>query len=309
MAKTGSSILEISAQTEAGIIQNSEPFLTATEGPPFSFDQNANRNKGEALAETYQSNAPFPHIVMDNFLPQNVLRYCLAHFPVEQGALGENFDRAQERFKASYQPDTMEAGTRSLFYAFNSLPFIRFLENLTGIKGLIPDPYFMGAGFHEIGQGGHLSMHADFNHHKLMNLERRINLLIYLNDDWTAENGGQLELWDFEMKNCIRSVVPKFNRCAVFSTTSTSWHGNPQPVNHPDGKTRRSIALYYYTSTWDEAKKAKTTDFRPRMGTKDKPDWHVKSNQFYDEYLPPFMARKLKNLNHRIAAKKKTAAK
>lgn len=124
-----------------------------------------------------------------------------------------SFDRPQERLKSSFNPDYLESPLRSLFYSFNSKPFIRFLENLTGIKGLIPEPYFMGAGFHEIKNGGHLSVHADFNHHKPMDLERRINVLIYLDKDWKEEYGGQLELWDDDMKSCQQSVVSLFNRC------------------------------------------------------------------------------------------------
>ena len=135
---------------------------------------------------------------------------------------------------------------RRLFYSFNSKPFIRVLENITNINGLIPDPYFLGAGFHEIGQGGHLSVHVDFNHHKVMNLERRINVLIYLNKDWDKTCGGQLELWNKDVSKSVKSVVPAFNRCVIFNTTDWSYHGNPEPVKHPAGVTRKSIALYYY---------------------------------------------------------------
>ena len=85
-------------------------------------------------------------------------------------------------------------------------------------------------------------MHADFNHHKLMNLERRINVLIYLNKDWRDEFGGQLELWDSGITRCFHTIVPSFNRCVMFNTTSESMHGNPRPVNHPDRVPRRSIA-------------------------------------------------------------------
>src|SRR3954451_19085559 len=90
---------------------------------------------------------------------------------------------------------------------------------MTGIKGPIPDPYFLGGGLHEISEGGHLSMHADFNHHTPLNLERRINMLIYLNKDWKDEYGGQLELWDSEMTKKYHSIVPVFNRCVIFNST------------------------------------------------------------------------------------------
>jgi Rps23 Pro-64 3,4-dihydroxylase Tpa1-like proline 4-hydroxylase len=185
---------------------------------------------------------------------------------------------------------------RSLFYAYNSWPFIKVLENITGVKGLIPDPYFLGAGFHEIATGGHLSIHADFNHHKPMNLERRINVLIYLIKDWRSEYGGELELWDRKMQAAVQTVVPEFNRCVIFNTDSDSYHGNPSLVNHPAGISRRSIALYYYTATWSAAKRDHTTQFRVRPGAEDKRDWKVGLNEFIADITPPMLYRGLKKL-------------
>ncbi len=170
------------------------------------------------------------------------------------------------------------------------------LENITGIKGLIPDPYFSGGGFHEIGQGGHLSVHADFNHHKQMNLERRINVLIYLNKDWQDAYGGQLELWDNAMTERLVSIVPLFNRCVVFNTTSNSNHGNPNPINHPQRIPRRSIALYYYTATWDDTKREHTTQFRARAGSADKFDWKVKSREIANDLVPPILLRNIRRV-------------
>lgn len=134
-------------------------------------------------------------------------------------------------------------------------------------------------------------MHADFNYHKKLNLERRINILIYLNKDWKAEYGGQLELWDNDMKNCIVSTVPEFNRCVIFNTTSESMHGNPQPVNHPESMPRRSIALYYYTATWDGTRRQHTTQFHTRPDSEDKTDWRVRRNEIITDLLPPILSR------------------
>jgi hypothetical protein len=212
------------------------------------------------------------------------------------------FDRDQERYKRSYQPDYLDdPKLRALFYTFNSMPFIRIVENVTGIKGLIPDPYFQGGGFHEIGTDGHLSMHADFNHHKPMNLERRVNILIYLNDDWKDEHGGQLELWTTDMKERRQSIVPLANRCVMFTTTGQSMHGNPNPIAHPEGRTRKSIALYYYTSTWDQDRVAKTTQFKPRPGTEDRRDWQVKRDELIGEWLPPVLARPVRKVIGRLS--------
>ena len=121
------------------------------------------RKKGSELHDAYAQASPFPHIVIEDFLPPGLLDQCLAQFPSVTGKAGEAFDRDQERNKSQFSPDELAGWTRNFFYGFNSRPFIQLLQNITGIKGLIPDPYFLGAGFHEISQGGHLSVHADFN--------------------------------------------------------------------------------------------------------------------------------------------------
>ncbi|MGH7009896.1 MAG: 2OG-Fe(II) oxygenase, partial [Caulobacteraceae bacterium] len=203
---------------------------------------------------------------------------------------------AQERLKTQFNPDSLSIRARTLFYGFNARPFLRTIENITGIEGLIPDPYFLGGGFHETTQGGHLSIHADFNHHKPMDLERRVNVLIYLNDDWDESYGGCLELWDRGMKSRVQSYVPTCNRCVIFSTTTDSYHGNPEPVNHPRLVSRKSIALYYYTSTWTEEKRGQTTQFRVRKGTDDRIDWTVKRNELIADLIPPVLARSVRRI-------------
>lgn len=252
---------------------------------------------GKELNTQYNAASPFPHIVIDDFLPESLLETVVRECEgLEVNEDAATFDRAQERFKTSYHPDTLSDDVRRLFYSFNSRPFIKLMENITGIKGLIPDPYFLGAGIHEIKQGGHLSVHADFNHHKMMNLERRINVLIYLNKDWKAEYGGTLELWDREMTTREQDIAPLFNRCVIFNTTSDSQHGNPAPIAHPQGTTRKSIALYYYTSTWDDTKRAKTTQFQVRPNSGDRTDWKTKATEFTDEFFPPVLGRRIKRL-------------
>ncbi len=264
------------------------------------FDIEQMQSKGLELAEKYAQADPFPHIVIDDFISPEILEICLEEFPSEHDPESVTFDRAQERFKAGFHPDYTSPTVRSFFNSLNSRPFLNFLENITGIQGLIPDPHFLGGGFHQIQQGGHLSVHADFNHHQKLDLERRINVLIYLNKDWSDDYGGQIELWDRKMKNCVVSMTPEFNRCVIFNTDSDSFHGNPNPINHPNGTPRRSIALYYYTATWDKQKREHTTQFKARPKSTDEIDWSIKFSEFFADILPPVIYRCFKRVQNRL---------
>src|SRR5438270_1815375 len=172
-----------------------------------AFDADECRKFGRSLAEEYQTASPFPHVVIDDFLPADLLRQVLADFPSTEGEAF--FDRDQERFKFQLSPnESKSAVVRNLFAELNGEAFVAFLEEMTGIAGLIPDPHFVGGGLHETKTGGHLGIHADFNIHEELKLERKLNLLIYLNEDWPEEFGGALELWDRSMKACEKKVAP-----------------------------------------------------------------------------------------------------
>lgn len=80
-------------------------------------------------------------------------------------------------------------------------------------------------------------------------MQRRINVLIYLNKNWKKNYGGYLELWDKKMRKKVLSTQPIFNRCVIFNTDSDAFHGHPDPLNTPENITRKSLALYYYTAS------------------------------------------------------------
>lgn len=254
---------------------------------------------GARHAEHYQAAEPYNHICLDNFLPEAVIDRVIAdleHLPQAE----TSFSRAQENLKSSYIPERLPEFTRNLFYAFNSRPFVLFLEEMTGIKGLIPDPYFTGAGIHRTLNGGHLDIHADFNVHKQMRVERRLNVLIYLNPGWQEDWGGCFEVWDKAMTRQMAKFTPTYNRMVCFSTGSDTFHGNPEPVNHPEGKPRQSIALYYYTATWDDTRKEHTTLFKPRPGSADQADRVIARRALMQDVLPPALYRRIAGKLRRI---------
>jgi hypothetical protein len=246
---------------------------------------------GESLSESYRSADPFPSIVIDNFLPPEILVRCLEDFPKD---IVTEQRRSQELYKGLYHPDDLGACfSRSLFYALNAKPFIEFLEALTGIDGLMADPYYLGGGFHETTRGGKLAIHADFNLHKKLRLLRRVNVLIYLNQNWQEQYGGALELWTTDMKEKRKEIFPFFNRCAIFSTNDDSFHGHPDPLQSPLGVSRKSIALYYYTASESifAEEKLRTTNFRVRPESTDKIDFFIQFKYFIRDLIPPLFTR------------------
>jgi hypothetical protein len=225
---------------------------------------------GEAWAAQYRENQPFPHIGIDQFFDDEIIRKLVATYPGEYDA---SWDR---KFLDSGTYEEQKLGLDRLedfppyiqqfINALNSRIFVEFLEQLTGIDGLIPDPYLSGGGLHMIPRGGRLAIHADFNTHRKLRLDRRLNLLLYLNHDWQEEWGGALELWDKDVKTKVKSYLPIANRVVVFTTTDTAYHGHPDPLTSPKGRYRRSIALYYYTNGRPEEERSDdhTTIFKMR---------------------------------------------
>jgi Rps23 Pro-64 3,4-dihydroxylase Tpa1-like proline 4-hydroxylase len=264
-----------------------------------NIDVKAAAEAGRRYAETYQSGAPYHHICIDDFLPLPVVERVRQE-ALSMGEKDPEHASAQEHLKTSYNPDTLPLYSRAVFNALNSQAFLAFLEEMTGIEHLIPDPYYKGAGIHLTRNGGYLGVHADFNMHKQMYLERRLNILIYLNPGWKPEYGGAFEVWTDDMKTQVAQFPPIMNRMCCFSTSSNSYHGNPEPVNHPDGDPRLSIALYYYTPTWSEDRVAHSTLFRPRPGTSDQRSGKQHRRRLAQEVLPPMLYRKLSGPLSRI---------
>ena len=202
----------------------------------------------QALHGEYVVARPFPHIVIDDLFADDVLESVLAEFPSPDEIEWRRFDNATEKKLGYWHESTLRPRLQLFLYEMSSPPVLQFLEALTGIAGLIPDPYFGGAGPHQILPGGFLKVHVDFNRHPLLNLDRRLNLLVYLNRGWKDEYGGHLELWPADMTGCQRRIAPLFNRTVVFSTTDVSFHGHPAPLACPEGMSRKSVSFYYYTN-------------------------------------------------------------
>ncbi len=222
------------------------------------------------LSKQYQQAHPYPHIVLENFLDPATLEQCIKEFDQLNEADGWiNYVHYNEKKRGLNKFDLLPETIKSTINELNSPQFLELLSTLTGIKGLIKDDHLEGGGVHQSRVGGYLNIHADFTvhpHHR--HWQRRVNVLVYLNKGWQDEWGGQLELWDKQMKACEKKVSPVFNRCVIFNTDHDSYHGHPEPMTCPEDAFRRSIALYYYTNEKKPLRRATHYMARPGEGNK-----------------------------------------
>ncbi len=203
-----------------------------------------------AKAEEYKTATPFPHVVIDGFFEPKVLDSCIREFPsISLNSWHRTNKKREVKLSIENEKDLGRV-TRQVLAALNSSRFVAFLEGLTGISGLVADPHYRGGGLHQILPGGRLGIHADFNFYPKLKLYRRLNVIVYLNQNWQESYGGHLELWDKATLKSVKRVLPTFNRMVVFDTSSKSLHGHPEPLTCPEGRSRKSLALYYYTADY-----------------------------------------------------------
>ncbi len=237
----------------------------------------------KSLAPLCSKAAPFPHIVMENFIKQDVLKRVSSEFP-DLSKLNDTviqFNNSKEIKLAGKGMQVLSPAALELNSYLQSDLMMNWLNDLTSIEEpLISDPYLSGGGYHEIKTGGLLKVHADFNKHPKLNLDRRLNLLIYLNEDWKDEWGGALQLFDKHMDKAIQTVYPRFNTAVIFTTTSYTYHGHPDALACPENRSRRSLAYYYFSTgrPQNEVSNEKhSTLFKARKGESFKKSINIKS--------------------------------
>jgi Rps23 Pro-64 3,4-dihydroxylase Tpa1-like proline 4-hydroxylase len=208
----------------------------------------------EHLASTYQSASPFPHICMSDFLEDSFAREVMASFPSvqeaqEAGSSSKGLDETEKKKMARGLVDNQSIflpPVKKLHDLFTSDEFVSRLSTLTGIPNLLADPDMVGAGIHEAGPRDRLDVHLDFSFLKRRQLHRRLSLLIYFNDPWELDWGGNLELWDMKISNLYASFSPQFNQICLFTNTDISYH-SVTGISCPDGQCRKDYSAYYYT--------------------------------------------------------------
>ena len=262
----------------------------------------------------YLNAKPFPNVVFNNFFKDDFLNTILEEFP-DLSKLNEsqNYNVKNEIKLSNKNYNKFPRTIKSFFDFLNADVFLNFLQNITSIKEkLVADPHLEGGGLHEIKSGGVLKIHTDFNRHPFLDLDRRVNVLIYLNKNWKNNYGGHLELWNQNMSKCEKKISPSFNTMVIFSTTDFSNHGHPERLNCPNEISRKSIALYYFSSgrpkneIFSKHKKNRTF-FKSRIGIKNDAN---ENKEYFKNFLRSFkFYQLLKNFEKKYIRRGKTTSK
>jgi Rps23 Pro-64 3,4-dihydroxylase Tpa1-like proline 4-hydroxylase len=231
--------------------------------PPMAvLDLDRLRAVARSRRDEFTRAVPFPHVVIDDFLRREVAARVVAELPA---ATGEwiYYHHVNERKRGFNDVARMGEATSRVIMELNDSAVRDAFTALTGIRALRADPSLEGGGLSEVEPGGYVNVHADFlSHSRERTWTRRLNLIVFLNEPWTADDGGALELWDRDVREVVRRITPTFNRAVLFATTADAFHGVPTVTCGP-GRSRKSLALYYFTDD-GAAQPIRSTHYVPR---------------------------------------------
>ena len=212
-------------------------------------------NNIQNLKREYLINSPFPYIIIDNFLNSNFVNNIKNEFPDNLNDFFCYFNPIHYKF-GNDNINCFPENLKKSFYLLSSEFIIKKFSDMTDIK-LEYDPYLHGAGIHAMPRNGKLSMHLDYEKHPYLEKQRRLNVILYLNDEWNDSWGGATELWDSEMNSCVKKSPIKFNTAIVFRTDEISWHGIPEKIKCPPNILRKTLAYYYISDVESEKTSSK----------------------------------------------------
>jgi hypothetical protein len=214
----------------------------------------------------YQQKKPYPYAIYDNLFDEKIIEEINkeinnANFKKEI----RKIESIEIKIRSDFEDnESLPKECRRIFEVINGGKFLKVLTRLTGVEGLISDPYYDGGGINIIENKGTLAVHVDGTMQRRMQVHRRLNVILFLNNYWDINWNGYHEQWDYVKKElspldemqrwiCVRKIYPIKNRLLIFSTSDHSWHGHAGPLDVPDKIQRRSLITYYYTVNRPEA--------------------------------------------------------
>ena len=226
------------------------------------------------LQHSFKDAKPFEYVIIPNFLQLDILQQILTEFPSTQDVSFDwkHYNNPLEQKYALNKLDSLPC-IQQVFEAMMSSCFLSKIQTITSISNLETDPHFHGAGLHSYpGDRGKLDIHLDYSLHPISGKERRCNLILYLNQDWKQEYGGELCLYGCDTKDNTTllpskeeqvKLNPSCNTAVLFRTSDVSFHGLPKPMQAPSSIHRKSLAIYYVSDPRPEATQRPKAQFFP----------------------------------------------
>lgn len=193
---------------------------------------------------------PFKHIIIDNFLNDDTYENLYKKFPIKSDKHWWKYDNPLEVKYAFDNIKILDFDIQNIFYALSHNIIINKLRKLFNISNLEYDPYCHGGGLHIYPKNGRLLPHLDYEIHPKTNKQRRLNIILYLNNNWKKEWNGATELFG----DINKKIYPKKNSAIIFTTNENSLHGVPDIIKCPNNIDRKSLAFYYVSNIINEKK-------------------------------------------------------
>lgn len=198
-------------------------------------------------AVDYSLGVPVPWLVFDDFLPTDLFCKVREEINIIPEHIWTKFTRNGSMMKECNNLKFSPV-IRELALNFNSHEFVRWLEDITGISRIIPDPHLIGAGLMRCYHGDSLKLHTDYNWNEQLHLNRCLSMILYLSPEWDESWQGNLEFWNFDKTECLHRVSPQPNRLLIWNYDERTVHGHPHPLQSPKNVTRDGLRMFYFHS-------------------------------------------------------------
>jgi hypothetical protein len=199
------------------------------------------------LAESHSAGVPVPYTIIDDFLPDELFNTLSFEVDFLQESDWTVFTNGSS-LRKECRNFTNTPRIQSMAYSFQGSVFLKWIEQVTGIDKLVADPHYRGGGITRVSRGDSLGLHNDFNWNEQIRLTRRANIILYMNSEWDASWGGDLEFWDFDQTGCLVKIEPRPNRLAIWNYDERLIHGHPHPLACPEHIARQNFIQFYYGS-------------------------------------------------------------
>jgi Rps23 Pro-64 3,4-dihydroxylase Tpa1-like proline 4-hydroxylase len=195
----------------------------------------------QALRQSWLDSSPVKHVIIQDLLPPDLAADIASHFPPASDLLQRSSLR--ERKKVGIELQKYNPVIGELTFAFQEPAVIAAVEAVTGMPQMSADPTLYASGISLMAKDDFLNPHLDNSHDGDRKNYRVINLLYYVSQGWSLEQGGNLELWDDKVTKQT-TVVASFNRLVLMKTDRKSWHSVSRVTANA---VRLCVSNYYFS--------------------------------------------------------------